>query len=56
MPQKRDILDDIIDIQDNWQAVQNPFAGIADSLAQDPSQGEALVQLQPLPAHCCGAG
>ena len=38
MAQKRDILDDIIDIQDNWQAVQNPLAGIADSLAQDPSQ------------------
>ncbi len=48
MAQKHDILDDLIDIQDNWQAVQNPFAGIAD--------GEALVQLQPLPAHCCGAG
>ena len=38
MAQKRDILDDIIDIQDNWQAVQNPLAGLADSLAQDPSQ------------------
>lgn len=38
MARKRDILDDIIDIQDSWHAVQNPLAGIADSLAQDPGQ------------------
>lgn len=35
---KRDLLDDLIDIQDDWQAVSNPLSGIADSLSQDPSK------------------
>ena len=36
--QKRDLLDDLIDIQADWQALSNPFGDIADSLAADPSQ------------------
>ena len=36
--QKRDLLDDLIDIQSDWQALSNPFGDIADSLAADPSQ------------------
>lgn len=35
---KRDMIDDLIDIQADWQKVSNPLAGIADTLAQDPSQ------------------
>jgi Fe-S-cluster-containing hydrogenase component 2 len=35
---KRDLLDDLIDIQDDWQAVSNPLSGIADSLAEDPAK------------------
>ena len=35
---KRDFLDDLIDIQSDFQALQNPFGDIADSLATDPSQ------------------
>ena len=38
MAQKRDFLDDLIDIQSDWQALSNPFGDIADSLAMDPSQ------------------
>jgi len=33
---KRDLLDDFIDIRDDWQAVSNPLGGIADSLVADP--------------------
>jgi Fe-S-cluster-containing hydrogenase component 2 len=35
---KRDFLDDLIEIQDDWQAVSNPLSGIADSLAEDPAK------------------
>ncbi|WP_321971499.1 4Fe-4S binding protein [Paratractidigestivibacter sp.] len=38
MAQKRDFLDDLIDIQSDWQALSNPFGDIADQLALDPSQ------------------
>lgn len=38
MAQKRDILDDLIDIQSDWQALSNPFGDIADSLTADPSK------------------
>ncbi|MGI6754773.1 MAG: 4Fe-4S binding protein [Atopobiaceae bacterium] len=37
MAQKHDLLDDIIDIQDNWGAVQNPLGEVANVLTQDPS-------------------
>lgn len=36
--QKRDLLDDLIDIQSDWQALSNPFGSIADQLAMDPAQ------------------
>jgi MinD superfamily P-loop ATPase len=36
MAGKRDVIDDLIDIQNDWKAVKNPFGGIADSLAADP--------------------
>lgn len=38
MAQKRDFLDDLIDIQSDWQKLSNPFGDIADSLAADPSK------------------
>ncbi len=38
MAEQRDMLDDIIDIQRDWQAVSNPFGGVLDSLTQDPSK------------------
>ncbi len=38
MAQKRDFLDDLIDIQADWQALSNPLGDIADSLSADPSQ------------------
>ena len=38
MAQKRDLLDDIIDIQADWQKLSNPFGDIADSLALDPDE------------------
>ena len=34
--QKRDLLDDLIDIQSDWQALSNPFEGMVESL--DPEQ------------------
>jgi len=36
--EKRDILDDLIDIQSDWHKISNPFGDIADSLAEDPSK------------------
>jgi len=36
--EKRDILDDLIDIQADWHKISNPFGDIADSLAEDPSK------------------
>ena len=38
MAEKRDILDDLIDIQSDWQKISNPFGDIADSLATDPAK------------------
>lgn len=38
MAEKRDILDDLIDIQADWHKISNPFGDIADSLAEDPSK------------------
>ena len=38
MAQKRDFLDDLIDIQSDWQALQNPFGDIAEQLTADPSK------------------
>ena len=38
MAEKRDILDDLIDIQSDWHKISNPFGDIADSLAEDPSK------------------
>ena len=32
------MLDDLIDIQSDWNAVSNPLGGIADTLAQDPDK------------------
>ena len=38
MADKHDLLDDIIDIQDNLDAIQNPLGGVADTLIQDPAK------------------
>ena len=38
MAQKRDFLDDLIDIQSDWQALSNPLGDIADQLAMDPGR------------------
>ena len=38
MAKERDFLDDLIDIQSDWQALSNPFGDIADQLATDPSK------------------
>ena len=38
MAKKRDMIDDIIDIQRDWQAVSNPLGNIAGTLAQDPNE------------------
>ena len=38
MAEQRDIIDDLIDIQDNWAALSNPFGGMIDSLTADPSK------------------
>ncbi len=40
MAKKRDMLDDLIDIQNDWQAVSHPMDGIADSLvaSADPNR------------------
>ena len=36
MSEKRDLLDDIIDIQKDWTAVKNPLGNLADALAAEP--------------------
>ncbi|MBR3234656.1 MAG: 4Fe-4S binding protein [Atopobiaceae bacterium] len=38
MAEERDMLDDLIDIQEDWQALSNPFGGVLDTLTQDPSK------------------
>ena len=38
MAEQRDMLDDLIDISDSWQALSNPFGGVMDTLTQDPSK------------------
>lgn len=38
MAEKRDMLDDLIDIQRDWQQVSNPLGKLADNLAADPKQ------------------
>lgn len=43
MAEKRDILDDLIDIQADWQRISNPFGDIADSLAEDPSKRKVFT-------------
>ncbi len=35
---ERDFLDELIDLQNDWQAFSNPLGDIADSLMQDPSK------------------
>ena len=39
--QKRDLLDDLIDIQSDWQALSNPFEGMVESL--DPEQRKVFT-------------
>ena len=41
MAEKRDMLDDLIDIQRDWQKVSNPLGDIADSLV-DPSKAKVF--------------
>ena len=38
MAEKRDMLDDIIDISSDWQALSNPFGGVIDQLAGVPGE------------------
>ena len=38
MAKKRDMLDDLIDIQSDWQALQNPLGDVANALAEDPAK------------------
>ena len=38
LAKRRDMIDDLIDIQNDFQAIQNPLGGIANTLATDPSQ------------------
>ena len=38
MAEQRDIIDDLIDIQENWAALSNPLGGMIDTLAVDPSK------------------
>ena len=35
---KRDMIDDLIDIRDDWRAVQNPLSDITDSFTADPEK------------------
>ena len=35
---ERDFLDELIDLQSDWQALSNPFGDIADSLMEDPEK------------------
>ena len=36
--EERDFLDELIDLQSDWQALSNPLGDIADSLMEDPGQ------------------
>ncbi len=36
--EERDFLDELIDIQNDWRALSNPFGDIADSLMEDPEK------------------
>ena len=38
MAEKRDMLDDIIDIRNDWNAVKNPFGDVADQIMGDPDK------------------
>ena len=38
MAEKRDFLDDIIDISQDFQAIRNPLADIANTLAAKPGE------------------
>ena len=38
MAEQRDMLDDLIDISENWQALSNPFGSVVDTLTMDPSK------------------
>lgn len=38
MAEQRDMIDEIIDFQDDWRALQNPFGGMMDTLTADPSK------------------
>ena len=38
MAEKRDFLDDIIDISQDFQAIRNPLADIANALAAEPGE------------------
>ncbi|HIU23873.1 MAG TPA: 4Fe-4S binding protein [Candidatus Coprovicinus avistercoris] len=40
MADKRDMLDDFIDIQKDWKAVSNPLGNLVGALAQDPGEQE----------------
>lgn len=40
MAEQRDMLDELIDIQRDWQALSNPLGGVIDTLAADPSKVE----------------
>ena len=52
MAEKRDMLDDLIDIQRDWKAVPNPLGDLADSLV-DPDKAHGLQpgRLQGAPAR-----
>lgn len=38
MAEERDFIDELIEFQDNWNAVQNPLGGVVDTLTTDPSK------------------
>ena len=38
MSEQQDLIDDLIEIQKDWNAVKNPFASMANALSMDPSQ------------------
>lgn len=43
MAENRDMIDDLIDIQEDWRAVSNPFGGVIDTLTADPSKANPKV-------------
>lgn len=38
MAEERDMLDELIDLQEDWQTLSNPFGGMLDTLTADPSK------------------